>query len=89
MQRQKGQINMRICMNQDCKKHCYRSNRFRLWRFVTEKEQPGISMRARFQKCDVVLCTTCFNNRQLGKMVNIAGGMDALPTRVVKVIGFQ
>lgn len=81
--------NMRLCMNQDCRKHCYRSNRFRLWRFITTSEQPGLSMRARFQKAEIVLCPTCFNNHQLGRMINLAGGASMLPAPVVKRIGFQ
>lgn len=80
---------LRYCMNQDCRKYCHRSNRFRMWKFVPIEEKPGLSPKSRFQKCDVVLCTTCFNNRQLGKMINIAGGAEALPTRVIKVIGFK
>lgn len=89
MTQRNGRPNMRICMNQDCRKHCYRSNRFRLWRFITEREKPGLSPRARFQKADVVLCPECFNNHQLGKMLNLAGGPTALPTQVVKLIGFS
>lgn len=85
----KRPMNMRVCMNRDCGKHLYRSNRFRLWRFVTEREMPGLSVRARFQKCEVVLCTDCFNNRALGKMINLAGGSEHLPKQVIKVIGFQ
>ena len=85
----KRSMNLRICMNRDCGKHLYRSNRFRLWRFVTEQEMPGLSVRARYQKCEVVLCTECFNNRSLGKMINLAGGPEHLPTRVIKVIGFK
>jgi len=89
MLKKSGYVNMRICMNQDCRKYCHRSNRFRLWRFVTEIEKPGLSQKSRFQKCDVVLCTTCFNNRQLGKVVNIAGGVEVLPARIVRSIGFK
>lgn len=53
------------------------------------EEQPGLSPKSRFQKCDVILCTTCFNNRQLGKMINVAGGVEVLPTRVVRLVGFR
>lgn len=80
--------NMRLCMNKDCRKHCYRSNRFRMWRFITPQEQPGLSIRARFQKADIVLCPSCFNNHQLGRMINLAGG-SALPAPIIKRIGFQ
>lgn len=78
---------MRFCMNQDCRKYCHRSNRFRVWKLnvgnVHTAELP------KFQKAEIVLCPECFNNRQLGKMINLAGGASILPAKITKMIGFN
>lgn len=81
---------LQFCMNQDCKKYMSRSNRFRLWKLTVERDATGgISKKSRFQKADITLCPDCFSNRQLGKMLNLAGGIDVLPNRIVKMIGFK
>jgi len=75
---------LRFCMNQDCRRYCHRSNRFRVWKVIAGVEGP-----LKFQKADIVLCPQCFDNRQLGKMINVAGGASILPPSVTKMIGFN
>lgn len=76
---------LRFCMNQDCRKYCHRSNRFRVWKMTVGV---GTASLPKFQKAEIVLCPQCFNNRQLGKMINVAGG-SILPASVTKLIGFN
>lgn len=77
---------LRFCMNRDCRKYMVRSNRFRVWRFNSERDAASLP---KFAKADIVLCPECLNNKQLGKVLNIMGGPDMLPARVVKMIGFN
>ena len=77
---------LRFCMNTDCRKYCHRSNRFRVWRLNVERDASELP---KFQKADIVLCPECLNNRQLGKVLNIMGGPDLLPAKLVKMIGFN
>lgn len=66
----------------ECKKPYLRSNRFRMWKFTSE---PDASELPKWQKVDVILCTHCFNNRQIGRVIQTA----ELSTRVIKLIGFK
>lgn len=77
---------LRFCMNQDCRKYMPRSNRFRLWKFTVGRDNSELP---KFQKADIVLCLDCFNNRQLGKMINLAGGPALLPSKITRAIGFN
>jgi len=78
---------LRFCMNKACQKYCHRSNRFRIWRLNVVTSHT--SSLPKFQKAEIVLCPACFNNRQLGKMMTLAGGAEVLPANVVKMIAFN
>lgn len=79
---------LRFCMNRECQRYCHRSNRFRIWRLNVVGNGETSSL-PKFQKAEIVLCPACFNNRQLGKMITIAGGVEVLPANVVKMIAFN